>query len=124
MIMCYLRLVGLVSFGLATFSSPVFAQETSKKPRVLMVTQSKGFQHGSVKRGKEKEQLSPSEVAMIQLGQTTGLFSVDCTQEADKDFTIDNLKKYNIVCFYTTGDLPIAPETRDFFFNDWLKPKG
>src|SRR6185369_6918432 len=68
--------------------------------------------------------LSPSEVAMIQLGQTTGLFTVDCTQEADKDFTIDNLKKYDIVCFYTTGDLPITPEARDYFFNDWLKQKG
>ena len=26
--------------------------------------------------------------------------------------------------FYTTGDLPIADEAKDYFFNDWLKQKG
>lgn len=94
----------------------------AEKTRVLMVTQSKGFVHGSVKRTEDK--LAASEIAMIQLGQTTGLFTVDCTQDAAADFTKDNLQKYQIVMFYTTGALPIAEVDMQYFLNDWLKQKG
>lgn len=97
------------------------------KSRVLYLTQSKGFKHGSVNRepkDKPKLDLSVSEVAMKQLGQQTGLFDVDCTQDTAADFTIENLKKYDIVMFYTTGDLGISEETRNYFVNDWLKQKG
>jgi uncharacterized protein len=100
-------------------STLVFAAEPVK---VLMLTQSKGFTHGSVNR-RDKE-LAPSEIAMTQLGQQTGLFTVHCTQDAAADFTKENLKNYQIVAFYTTGDLPIADEDRDYFFNEWLKTKG
>ncbi len=31
---------------------------------------------------------------MIQLGQQTGLFDVTCTQDAEADFTKENLAKY------------------------------
>lgn len=98
------------------------AEDAPKKARMLVVTQSKGFVHGSVKR--EKDTLAPAEIAMTQLGQQTGLFTVDCTQEADKDFTEENLKKYDLVFFYTTGDLPIKEKDWDYFFNTWLKQKG
>jgi type 1 glutamine amidotransferase len=40
------------------------------------------------------------------------------------DFTKENLANYDIVFFYTTGDLPISEEAKDYFFNDWLKAKG
>ena len=95
-----------------------------KKPptRVLFVTQSVGFRHGSVAR--KGDQLSPAEIAMTQLGQQTGLFKVDCTQDAAADFTKENLANYDLVMFYTTLDLPIAKENLDYFFNDWLKQKG
>ncbi len=98
------------------------AAEKGKPIRVLMVTQSKGFQHGSVKRPEGK--LAVSEVAMIQLGQKTGLFTVDCTQNCEADFTKENLRNYDLVMFYTTGELPIAPEDSDYFINDWLKQPG
>ncbi len=100
-------------------STLTFAAEPVK---VLMLTQSKGFTHGSVNR-RDKE-LAPSEIAMTQLGQQTGLFTVHCTQDAAADFTKENLKNYQIVAFYTTGDLPIADEDRDYFFNEWLKTRG
>lgn len=90
--------------------------------RVLFVTQSKGFTHGSVRR--PKETLAPAEVAMIQLGEQTGLFKVDCTQDAEADFTKENLQNYDIVAFYTTGDLPISQENLDYFFKEWLPAKG
>ncbi|HEY1065839.1 MAG TPA: ThuA domain-containing protein, partial [Pirellulales bacterium] len=41
-----------------------------------------------------------------------------------KDFTKENLENYDIVMFYTTGDLPISQEAKDYFFNTWLKQKG
>ena len=95
------------------------AEEPAKPGQV---TQSKGFRHGSVNRRQKK--LAPAEIAMTQLGQQTGLFRVDCTQDCAADFTIENLKNYQIVVFYTTGVLPIPDKTRDFFLNTWLKQKG
>jgi type 1 glutamine amidotransferase len=98
------------------------ADEPATKVKALFLTQSKGFVHGSVKR--PKETLAPAEVAMTQLGQQTGLYDLHCTQDAAADITKENLKNYNMVMFYTTGDLPISPENLDFFINDWLKQKG
>lgn len=90
--------------------------------KVLMLTQSKGFTHGSVNR-KDKE-LAPCEIAMTQLAQQTGLFTVHCTQNAEADFTKENLQKYQVVMFYTTGNLPISEENLDYFFKEWLTQPG
>ena len=96
---------------------------TAAEPvRVLLLTQSVGFVHDSVKR--RDKPLAACEIAMTQLGQQSGLFKVDCTQNAEADFTKENLQKYQVVMFYTTGKLPIAEENLDYFFNDWLKQKG
>ncbi|MFQ5731725.1 MAG: ThuA domain-containing protein [Planctomycetaceae bacterium] len=108
----------------ALFAPAVAVQaEAPKKPaKVLFVTQSKGFRHGSVHRKGGK--LAPAEVAIVQLGQQTGLFQAHCTQDCAADFTRENLKKYDIVMFYTTGELPITRDAREYFLNDWLKTKG
>ncbi len=86
------------------------AENFEKKARILMVTQSAGFKHGSVTR--KENDLSPSERAITELGITSGLFRVDCTQDVAKDFTKEALQNYDIVFFYTTGDLPISEEVR------------
>lgn len=114
----------LLLAGLGLFCSPVFAGKPAKKIRALMLTQSRGFEHGSVKR--KGKQLSVSEVAITQLGQQTGLFSVDCTQDSEADFTKENLQKYDLVIFYTqsSGALPIADEDAKYFVDEWLKQKG
>src|SRR5262249_50420273 len=110
----------------AWVASPISAQQAaSPKPsgyRVLMVTQSKGFVHGSVKR--KDSELAPAERAVTDIGIRGNLFRTDCTQDCEKDFTKENLKNYDIVFFYTTGDLPIKQADLDYFFNDWLKQKG
>lgn len=93
-----------------------------KPSKVLMLTQSAGFKHGSVNR--KQKTLAPAEIAMKDFGQATGLFTVDCSQNAKEDFTKDNLQNYDIVMFYTTGKLPIAEADLDYFFNDWLKQEG
>ena len=90
--------------------------------RVLFLTESAGFKHGSVTR--PDGELAPAEIALTQLGQQTGLFAVDCTQDAAADFTRENLARYDVVAFYTTGDLPIAAEDLDWFLNDWLAKQG
>ena len=82
------------------------SDEPATKVKALFLTQSKGFVHGSVNR--HKETLAPAEIAMTQLGQQTGLYDLHCTQDGAADITKDNLKNYDIVMFYTTGDLPIA----------------
>ncbi len=120
--------IGLCLTALAFVCSASTTNGAEKaKSRILMVTQSQGFVHGSVRRpdGSEPEKkLAVSEIAMIQLGQKTGLFTVDCTQDVAADFTRANLQNYDIVMFYTTGSLPIADADRDYFFKEWLTTKG
>jgi type 1 glutamine amidotransferase len=98
------------------------ADAADKPVRILFVTQSVGFKHPSVTRPEGR--LAPAEVALIQLGQQTGRFEVDCTQDAAADLTRDNLANYDIVAFYTTGNLPIADADRDYFFKEWLPQPG
>ena len=106
---------------------PTAVMAQTPKTKILFLTESKGFKHGSVNRDVKdgvKKDLAASEVAMTQLGKQTGLFSVHCTQDTKADFTKENLKNYDIVMFYTTGELPIADADRDYFMNEWLKQKG
>jgi type 1 glutamine amidotransferase len=102
--------------------SPINAGDAAKPVRALFLTQSKGFRHGSVNRG--SKELSVAEIAMTQLGQQTKLFKLDCTQDCRADLTIENLKNYDILMFYTTGVLPLSDEVRDFFLKEWLTQKG
>lgn len=111
--------LGALFCCLLVWGSSVPAAEPVK---VLLLTQSKGFTHGSVNR-RDKE-LAPCEIAMTQLGQQTGLFTVHCTQDAEADFTKENLQKYQVVMFYTTGNLPISNDNLDYFFKEWLTQPG
>lgn len=110
-------------FGLSLVAPRQSAQAEEKKARMLMVTASKTFTHEPVKR--DKNELAPAEVAVTQIGQQSGLFTVDCTQDPKADFTVENLKKYDLVFFYSQGpDLEISKEALDYFFGTWLKQKG
>ena len=105
----------------AAFIAPAtLAAEAGKKDgaRVLMVTQSAGFRHGSVTRPDGK--LAPAERAMTDLGISSNLFRVECTQDV-KEITKDRLDASDMVLFYTTGDLPFADDVRDYLFNVWVK---
>lgn len=113
-----LCLVALTTYT-ATFASA--ADAPKKTARVLMVSQSAGFKHGSVSR--KGDQLSPAERAVTDLGISSNLFRVDTTQDVSK-ITKEQLDNYDIVLFYTTGDLPFQPEVRDYLFNEWVKKKG
>ncbi len=92
------------------------------KPRILFLTQSKGFTHGSVRR--PEGQRAPSELAMLQLAKDSEEFTVVCTQNAEADIAKDNLDKFDIVAFYTTGKLPISEGNLKYFLGEWLHKKG
>jgi hypothetical protein len=113
-----LSLVASVLYSSAALQA---ADAPAKPARMLMLTESAGFRHGSVTR--KDGQLSPAERAMTELGISSNLFRVDTTQDASK-ITKDQLDNYDIVMFYTTGNLPFTDEVRDYLFNEWVKKKG
>jgi type 1 glutamine amidotransferase len=90
--------------------------------RILFVTQSEGFRHGSVTRQDNKP--APAEDTMTELGVESGLFRITTSQDVAKDFTREVLDDHDIVMFYTTGNLPIPEDVLEYFLNDWLKQKG
>jgi uncharacterized protein len=110
--------------ALAAFASPTRGDDAAPPAkRILMVTQSAGYRHGPVTRLQPTGE-APAEQAMMDLGDTSGLFRVDCNQNVAADLTKEKLDQYDIVFFYTTGDLPIDPAVRDYLFTDWVKQKG
>lgn len=114
-------IVGL-AFGCLALGTTLRAADAPKKPaRMLMVTQSAGFKHGSVTR--KEGQLSPAERAMTELGIASNLFRVDTTQDVST-LTKEQLDNYDLVMFYTTGDLPFKDDVRDYLFKEWAKQKG
>jgi type 1 glutamine amidotransferase len=91
--------------ALTFFTSPVWAQDAPKK-RLLLVTESRGFVHSVVNRGKNP--LCTVEKTFLELADKNKFFGVDCTQDARAAIEGDNLKKYDAVFFYTTGELPLS----------------
>lgn len=114
----FVRVLGLVIF----VSSASVGVAADKPAKALFLTQSAGFKHGSVNRPEGK--LSPAEIAMTQFGKDTGLIDVVCTQDSAADFTKENLAKYDVVMFYTTLDVPISDDAKDYFYKEWLPKKG
>lgn len=93
-----------------------------EKPKMLMVTQSAGYKHSPVKRGEQL--ISPAEKTMKQIADQTGLFDVDFSQDAATHLTRENLQHYDIVVFYTSGNLPIGKDDLKYLLEDWVKQPG
>ena len=83
--------------GLLILFAPVPGEAQAGK-RLLYLTHSAGFKH---------KVLPVSEEIMKQLGAQTGYFTVDATQDTSL-INAENLKKYDAVMFYTTGELPMS----------------
>src|SRR5262245_7818233 len=98
------HLVGAVILMLALAPAAGVTQD-KKKYKILYITQSKGFKHGSVDRKKDAP-LAPSEISVTEIGKESGLFDVECTQDASV-LTAEKLKELDAVMFYTTGGLPV-----------------
>jgi hypothetical protein len=48
------------------------------------------------------------EVIFMELAKKTGQFDVVCSQDSRAELTGENLKKFDAVWFYTTGELPLS----------------
>ena len=83
--------------------------KTSPKRRVLFFTKSSGYQHSSIKRN--NGELSHAEKVLTELGTRHG-FEVTATKDGSV-FTADNLKSYDVIFFYTTGDLTQLGEYKE-----------
>jgi len=101
--------------GLAVHEAEAtFNVAAKSKPRVLYITQSKGFKH---------QVLPESEKVMKELGEKHG-FEVTTSQEAENAITPESLKNLDVIMFYTTGELPLSEEQKAAFLNFIKSGKG
>lgn len=89
------------------------------KVRVLYLDQSVGWVHAPVAPPKASNGPTLSEVAMAEIGARSGAFTVRSTRDAST-ITPETLKDIDVLVFYTTGALPIAPATWSAI-QDWIK---
>ncbi|PAW76315.1 MAG: glycosyl hydrolase [Pedosphaera sp. Tous-C6FEB] len=111
----------LAPLALAFLLAATSAEAAAK--RLLVITQSKGFQHGPVKRA-APDQLCLVEQQMKELGAKSGVFTTDFSQDAIAVLTKENLAKYDALFFYTTGSLLPAGEPREALLDFVKQGKG
>ena len=73
-----------------------------KTRKVLFFTKSAGFEHSCIKREKA-DALSHAEKILVELGKSSH-FEVTATKDGSY-FTPEKLAEFDVVAFYTTGDL-------------------
>lgn len=94
-------LAGTALAGLALpFGSRKVLAGSSRRKKVLYFTRCAGYEHSVVKRA--GTQLAFSEKVLTELGQKVG-FDVECTK--DGRVFDEKLDKYDLIAFYTSGDL-------------------
>src|SRR5436189_6297693 len=91
----------------ASAADSAITAPSAKPARILFVTKSFGFVHDVVRR--KNGELSFAEKEVKKWAEDSGLFTVDCTQDVADDFTKENLRNYDIVMLYTTGDRRLWP---------------
>ena len=96
----WILMIGMV-FG-ATI--PTFGRVHGKR-RLVYLTLSAGYQHASV---------APSRDIVRKIGEKSGAFETDVAEDVSP-FTPENLKQYDAVMFYTTGELPMNEEQKRAF---------
>ena len=98
----------MLAFLLAFFPSQQgLAKSKERKGRLLYMTLSAGFKHSSV---------APSEAIVKEIGERSGLFETTVTEDVGA-FTRQNLKQYDVVMFYTTGELPMTRAEKSAFIS-------
>ncbi|MGD0697294.1 MAG: ThuA domain-containing protein [Terriglobia bacterium] len=90
-------MMGAAAWGLTSGSKSAFPK-APKKGRLLYLTLSVGFHHDVV----------PFSTEIVkQIGEKSGAFETTVTPDVSP-FTAENLKQYDAVMFYTTGELPMT----------------
>ncbi|NQT15665.1 MAG: ThuA domain-containing protein [Planctomycetes bacterium] len=96
----FLLSTGAAALGLSTLPFGRAAAARLKKQKILYFTRSRGFEHSPVHR--EGDQLSHSEKVMKEVGEREGI-EVVCTK--DGRVFDESLDQYDVLAFYTCGDL-------------------
>src|SRR5207245_9479893 len=96
----------MTAAGLGLVLDPALSLFGKNSPRrqSLFFTKSSGYEHGTIKRN--GNELSHAERILTELGTSHG-FEVTATKDGSV-FTGGNLKRYDAIFFYTTGDLTEA----------------
>jgi type 1 glutamine amidotransferase len=123
-----LKAASLAALGFSAFPLRWLAAAEGKKQKVLYFTRSAGYEHSVVHR--EGDQLSHSEKVLTEMGQRAG-FEVECTKDG-RVFDGD-LAPYDVIAFYTSGDLtrpndrgtpPMTPEGKQKLLDAVAAGKG
>ena len=97
---------------LATTPTLAFADEADDPIRVLFLSKSSGFQHSAIKRTDGHP--SHVDTVLAQIGAERG-FAVTSTKDAGL-INSGQLANFDVVMFYTTGDLTQRGGTGEGFF--------
>ncbi|WP_225117966.1 ThuA domain-containing protein [Bradyrhizobium sp. BRP22] len=84
--------------GSAAAIQPLGARAERQPARILYFTLSAGYRH---------EVIPLSKSILTQLGASSGAFEVTASEDPSA-FSIENLRRYAAVMFYTTGELPMS----------------
>lgn len=96
----------LVCAGLFFTSSPGIAR-SPKKRHLLFFTLSAGYRHASI---------PTAEGVIKKIGEKSGAFDTTVSQDVSV-FTTANLKHYDAIMFYTTGELPMTSAEKSAFMH-------
>jgi len=123
-----LKTASFAAIGFSTLPLGWLAAAEEKKQKVLYFTRSAGFEHSVVRR--EGDQLAHSEKVLTEMGKRAG-FEVECTKDG-RVFDGD-LDPYDVIAFYTSGDLtrpnergtpPMTPEGKQKLLDAIAAGKG
>ena len=99
------RSLVMALIALFAATAPQRAEQTPRKGRLLYLTLSAGFKHDSVPISRD---------IVSEIGQKSGAFDVTLAEDVSP-FTSANLKNYDAVMFYTTGELPMNDQQKQAF---------
>ncbi len=101
-----LILVALVA-GISTSGNSAGKTPLQKKGRLLYLTLSAGYKHEVV----------PFSAGIVkEIGEKSGAFETTVAEDVSP-FTSANLRNYDAVMFYTTGELPMTDEQKKAFID-------
>src|SRR5690349_16884729 len=94
---CWRLVVGVTILAIAAIQSAAAASR-----RILYVTATYGFRHDSI---------TTSIQVMQELAQESGVFQIDNTEDVSL-INAENLRKYDAVYFFTSGELPLSDQQK------------
>jgi len=120
----------IVILAVALMMPAMAAQDTpqAKGPRILFLTKSQGFEHSSIAQKDGKP--SVADITLAKIAKEIGATLVS-TKNADQ-INAANLKNYDLVIFYTQGDLALDSKdggsnigaTGEADLVEWVKKGG